>query len=223
MPYRRRRRPPVLGFYLPRLTRRRKLFLVFLLLLAAVLSMLIPGSRYFRSLTGQMALSDAEDLVTMVINDTVKDVMASGEYDFNWFLTLERDNDGKIAAISTNVGHVNELSSLLLSEVVAASDRGELNLSIPLGNLLGSNVLLGRGPHVPVRVTMLTSSHASFRNDLVSAGINQTKDQIILEMSVDINVLLPWQVLSTKVTKEVLVAETIIVGEVPDSYMNWGA
>jgi sporulation protein YunB len=223
MPERRRRRPPVLGLYLPRLTRKRKLFLVFLLLLAAFLSMLIPGSRYFRMLTGQMAISDAEDLVTMVINDTVRDVMASGEYDYSWFVTLERDNEGKIAAIATNVGHVNALSSKLLSDVVAASDRGELNLSIPLGNLLGSNVMLGRGPRVPVKVTMLTSSHANFRNDMVSAGINQTKDQIILEMAVDINVLLPWQVLSTKVTKEVLVAETIIVGEVPDTYMNWGA
>jgi sporulation protein YunB len=159
----------------------------------------------------------------MVINDTVKDAMASGEYDYSWFVTLERDNDGKIAAIATNVGHVNALSSRLLSEVVAASDRGELNLSVPLGNLLGSNVMLGRGPHVPVKVTMLTSSHASFRNDMVSAGINQTKDQIILEMAVDIDVLLPWQVLSTQVTKEVLVAETVIVGEVPDSYMNWGS
>jgi hypothetical protein len=54
-------------------------------------------------------------------------------------------------------------------------------------------------------------------------GHQSTQDQIILEMAVDINVLLPWQVLSTKVTKEVLVAETIIVGEVPDTYMNWGA
>ena len=67
---------------------------------------------------------------------------------------------------------------------------------------------------------MLTSSRADFRNDICSAGINQTRHQIILEVRVDIDVLVPWDTLSTQVVSEVLVAETVIVGSVPKLYLN---
>jgi len=212
-----RRRPAA-----PFLTRRRRRQLCFLLILACILGTMIPVMLYFRDLVGQMALSDATDIVTLAVNDAIRERMARGNYDYNYFVTLERDRAGEIVAIMMNMSRVNDLSSAMLSDVVEAADSGQLDLRIPVGNLLGSNLLLGRGPEVPVLITMLTSSRADFRNDLSAAGINQTKHQILLELIVDIDVLLPWEILSTQIVSEVLVAETIIVGSVPETYMNWG-
>ena len=59
-------------------------------------------------------------------------------------------------------------------------------------------------------------------NELVAAGINQTKHQLLLEIVVDVDVLLPWEILSTRVVTEVLVSETVIIGAVPDTYVNMG-
>ena len=106
--------------------------------------------------------------------------------------------------------------------MVAASDDGDLDLRIPLGNLLGNSFLLGKGPRVPVRVTMLTSSRVFFRNVLSDAGINQTKHQLLLTVQVDADVLLPWDIRSAQIVTEVLIAETVIVGRVPDTFVNMG-
>ena len=91
-----------------------------------------------------------------------------------------------------------------------------------MGNLLGSTLLLGRGPLVPVEITMLTSSRVDLKNELISAGINQTKHQIKLDVVIDIDVILPWSTVSTRVDSEILVAETVVVGRVPETYFNVG-
>ena len=203
----------------PRRPRRRWLVLF---MAAALLLGAAPCILYFRELSGVMAASDAGDLITAAVNEIVLETMSDPTLDYDYFVDFERDNDGRVAAIITNMSRVNTLSARLLNAVVEASNMGELDLNIPLGNLLGAGVLLGRGPDVPVRVTMLTSSRAGFHNELVSAGINQTKHQVMLELFVDVDVLLPWEVFSTQVVVDVLVAETIIVGSVPDTYLNWG-
>ena len=69
---------------------------------------------------------------------------------------------------------------------------------------------------------MLTSSRVDLKNELISAGINQTKHQIKLDVVIDIDVILPWSTVSTRVDSEILVAETVVVGRVPETYFNVG-
>ena len=68
---------------------------------------------------------------------------------------------------------------------------------------------------------VLTSSHVEFRNQIVTAGINQTKHQISLLVLVDIDVLVPWGTESTQICSEVLIADTVLVGKVPETYLNF--
>lgn len=167
-----------------------------------------------------MALSDATDMITATINDKINEKMSGGQYTYDYFVNLQKDSEGNVTAISANMARINTLSSEILQEVIAATNNGELDLKIPIGNLLGSNILLGRGPKIPIKIIMLTSSFADFKNELSSAGINQIKHQIILEVKVQIDVLMPWEVKSTEVLSKVLIAETIIVGKVPNTYLS---
>ena len=205
------------------LTARQKARLVLFFFVAALLSFMIPAARFFRTLTGSMAVSNASDLITRAVSDIVGEKMrlldAQGE---GGFVAFEKDGNGAVTAIVTDTAKVNMLASELLTAVVAASDDGDLDLRIPLGNLLGNSFLLGKGPRVPVRVTMLTSSRVYFRNVLSDAGINQTKHQLLLTVQVDADVLLPWDIRSAQIVTEVLIAETVIVGRVPDTFVNMG-
>lgn len=222
MPKKRIRRPLRCRIRPLQLTTFQSLLLSFSVLSVAFLTFLIPATRYFHTLTGAMALSDATDLITKTVNDIVEEKMRDPAQEYSRFINLERNSTGGVAAIVTDMTQVNALASELMNSVVMASEQGELDLAIPLGNLLGSGFLLGRGPDVPVKVTMLTSSSTRFRNELTEAGINQTKHQLLLELVVDIDVLLPWEILSGQVIVEVLVAETIIVGQVPETYVSFG-
>ena len=196
--------------------------LLLLALTGALIAFLIPAVRYFRTLTGAMAVSNASDLITQTVSNIVENEMRLLGPDGGKFVSFEKDGDGQISAIVTDTSRVNILSAELLNAIVEASDRGDLDLSIPFGNLLGISFFLGRGPVVPVKITMLTSSRVDFRNVLTDAGINQTKHQLLLEVCVDADVLLPWEIRSTQIVTEVLVAETIIVGRVPQTYFYTG-
>lgn len=189
-------------------------------LTGCVLAFFIPAVRFFRTLTGAMAVSNATDLINRTVSRIVEEKMremAGGE---DAFVSFEKDESGNITAIVTDTARVNVLSAELLRAVVEASDAGNLNLRIPLGNLLGMSLLLGKGPGVPVRITLLTSSRVEVNNILLDAGINQTRHQLLLSVQVDADVLLPWEIRSAKIEVPVLVAENVIVGRVPQTYVT---
>ena len=191
-----------------------------LIVLSMLSVLLVPSSAYLRRVSGQMAVSDAEDCVTLAINDAIYSEMAEGLFAYDYFVHLEKDAGGRITAVTTNMSRINTLSAQLLRDVVRSADGGRIEIRVPIGNLIGSNLLHGRGPEIPVEILVLTSSFARFRSEVRSAGINQTRHQILLEICVNIDVMIPWETISTSVKNEVLVAETVIVGEVPDFYLE---
>ena len=218
------RRSPTFAVYsdlnlqkVPRKNRKKLILLIFLFL---ILSFLFLCNLYFRRLSGDIALSDARDAVTLAINDAVNRVMTEHDYDYDYFVTLQKDANGAIAAITTNTAHINAVSTEILAEIVNSANSGALDIRIPLGTLLGSNLLLGRGPDVPVEISMLTSSFVSFENSLLSTGINQSRHSLVLKADVDIDIIVPWATMSTTVETDVLIAETVIVGRVPDTYVT---
>ena len=135
-------------------------------------------------------------------------------------MTFEKNDAGEVTAISSNMARINALSAKILDRVVGATENHSIIVEIPIGNLTGVSLLMGRGPKVPVEIIVLTSSRVEFNNSIVTAGINQTKHQINLEVIVDIDILIPWDTESTQVQTEVLIADTIVVGQVPKTYLN---
>lgn len=218
MYYRRRRKPNyVHSEDKGRHKRRSKLGLlfplVFLCLVAAI-------SWFLSNLTTQMAVSDATDIVTKTVNDSINEVIGRGVYGFDYFVTLEKDAEGNVSAISSDMSHINTLSTEILNSVIESTDNGVIEITIPAGNLSGLNLLLNKGPDVKVDIIMLTSSRVDFRNEVVSCGINQAKYQLVLEVTIDIDILVPWGTESATTVTEVIVADTVVVGKVPNTYLN---
>ncbi len=188
---------------------------------AAALSLFLAGAAMFlKNISCQIAVSDASDIVTQQINNAVAEIMAEGNYVGDYFVTFEKTSSGEVTAISSNMAKINALSAEILDRVVGATENHTLTVKIPAGNLTGISLLMGRGPDVPVQIIVLTSSRVEFNNSIVTAGINQTKHQINLEVIVDIDILIPWETESAQVITEVMIADTIIVGKVPETYLN---
>ena len=203
----------------PRHTKRRRLFTA-LVLAAAAGAFLFSAVRFFRTLTGAMAVSNAADLINRTVSDVVEEKMRRLAGEEKAFISFEKDTSGDITAIVTDTARVNVLSSELLGAVVEASRAGNLDLHVPLGDLLGVSMLLGKGPRIPVKITLLTSSRVEVSNILTDAGINQTRHQLLLTIHVDADVLLPWEIRSAKIEVPVLVSENVIVGRVPQTYVT---
>ena len=98
----------------------------------------------------------------------------------------------------------------------------ETELGIPIGSFVLPELLSGRGPGIPVRILTIRNSDASFQSYFSAAGINQTIHQLIMSVSVDVSILVLGETQDVVVTSEVVVAETIIVGQVPDTLLQTG-
>ena len=204
----------------PRQKKRLVLRLLMWMLMIGLTAFAVLSVRYLRRVSMEMAVSDAVDLVVLNVNDSVNQRMKQEDMSYDRFVTLEKNAEGGVSAIKTNMAEINALSTDILSDIVGRGERRVLEVDVPLGNLLGSSLLLGKGPPVPLDIIMLTSSRIDFRNDLESAGINQTKHRIVFEITVEIDVLIPWDVASAVVHSDVLIAETVIVGAVPETYIS---
>ena len=191
-----------------------------LLGLGGLLFFLSAAGLFLKDLSSQIAVSDASDIVTVQINSAIASIMQESDFEGDYFVTFEKNDRGEVTAISSNMARINALSARILDRVVGATDNRTLTVEIPLGNLTGMSLLMGRGPGVPVKIIALTSSRVGFNNSIVTAGINQTKHQITLVVTVDIDILIPWATETAQVQTEVLIADTIVVGQVPETYFN---
>ena len=201
--------------------RTRRRFPLLLLCLALLLCFLGFAGRFLSELATQIAVSDAADLVSAEVNRVVARVLSQEDFASLRYVSFEKNEAGEIAAVSADMGAVNALSAAILENVVGTAENRTLTVKIPAGSLSGVSLLMGRGPEVPVEILMLTSSRVGFDNSSVSAGINQTKRRLLLTVCVDIDVVVPWGTRSTQVHSQVLIADTIVVGQVPETFVSY--
>lgn len=212
-------------FYYRRRMDRRALWraMAFCLAVVVVMTMII-ASVQMRPLLTSLATTKVSNTVTGIVYDAVNDTINNGEIRYDELVSFEKDNDGRITALKSNIAEFNRLQSQILNLILARVDQvSARELSIPIGTLTGAALLAGRGPRISVRMESVGSSSAHFQNEFVSAGINQTKHQIVLNIDVYVSVLLPGFSAVTKVSNSITVAETVIVGSVPDSYTYFSA
>ncbi len=194
--------------------------LFFLPFTAIFLLFVVSAFIFLNDISSQIALSDACDIVTVNVNRTIAEIFEEKNYDADWFVSFEKTDNGEVSAVSCNMARINALSAEILSRTVDSAENSTITVSIPIGNLTGISLLMGRGSKIPVRILMLTSSRVEFNNNLISAGINQTKHQITIDVIVDVDVLLPWGTESSQVRTEVLIADTVVVGNVPQTLFD---
>ena len=123
--------------------------------------------------------------------------------------------------LQTNIKSVNELTSDIPNNIVSALKSEEnSNISIYLGSILGLKILSAQGPKINVRIANVGNVETSLESQFVEQGINQTLHRIYLEIVCEVSILTPYDTISEKITNQVLIAESVIVGNVPDAYYN---
>ena len=175
-------------FYRRRMDRRRVLRALAFLLMALALTVLFIAATQMRPLLESMATTRVSNTVTRIVSEAVYEAIEKGELQYDGLVSFEKDTEGHITAVQSNMAAFNHLQAEILDTVLTRISQVPTgDLSIPIGSLTGSTLLAGRGPRITVRMESVGSSEANFRN-------------------------------ATKVSNSFIVAETVIVGTVPDTY-----
>ena len=201
---------------------RRFIFLIVLITIVSIVLLYLFRVRYhgaIRSLAETSVRNSTSDL----INDAIDRQIETGNVHYDRIVYFEKDLNGKITALKTNMSEVNRLKTAILNLIndeILALDTADIG--IPVGSLILPELFSGKGPQIPVHILSIRNSDAAFKSYFSEAGINQTLQQLTMEVSVDVSVLVLGKNESFTVSSQVVVAETVIVGQVPDTFLQTG-
>lgn len=205
----------------------RKRLKTFGLILLLCLAVLIAGffslrSKY-RLVIRDLAQTSVKNATSDLANDAVAKQIENGNIQYDRIVYFEKDVNGRITALKTNIGEVNHLKTDILNIIngkILALDAADIG--VPIGSLFLPEFFSGKGFTVPVHILAIRNSDATFSSNFLQAGINQTLHQLVMEVSVDAAVLVLGETSTFQVSSQIVVAETVIVGEVPNTFIQTG-
>ena len=201
---------------------RRLLRLLIVLLVAGIICFFLLRSKYQNVIT-TLAQTQVKNATSDLINDAIDAQIRDGTIQYDRMVYFEKDLEGKITALKTNMSEVNRLKTDLLNLIndeILAMDSD--HLGIPLGSLILPELFGGKGPVIPVQILTIRNSEADFFSEFSQAGINQTLQKLNMQVSVDVAILVLGKVDDFTISSQVVIAETVIVGQVPDMFLQTG-
>ena len=161
----------------------------------------------------------AKSIATKISNNEATKIMEN--YSYSDMLNITKDDNGNVKMVEANIVTINEIISQIPLNIQKQMEKTENNtFAIKLGSFLGSNLFAGRGPNVNIKMQLIGNLDTQLKSEFISAGINQTLHRIYLEISCNIVILTPYETIEDKIVNQVLLAEGVIIGNVPSSYYN---
>lgn len=162
----------------------------------------------------------AKSIATIVSNEQATIVMREHSYDE--LFTIEKDNNGNITMLKSNVLPINEIISDVANKIQEElNKKGRENIEIALGSFTGFKLLAGRGPGVKIRISSIGDVETDLKSEFTAQGINQTLHRVYLQVKCNVNILTPFDNISRDIANQVLLLENVIVGNIPSSYYNF--
>jgi sporulation protein YunB len=198
-----------------------KTFLLGLILLFTFLSLFFWVDWYLRPSIFKIAEFKATQMATEAINQAIQQKVKDNNLQYQDFVQVHKDKQGRIVLIQANTVKTNQLAADITLAVQSTLQRltGQ-TLSIPLGQLTGTYLLASRGPRVKVTIMPVGMVLVDVADKFEQAGINQTHHYIYLDFQTKIRIAIPTMKKETQVATKVPLAESVIVGEVPSTYVN---
>ena len=191
---------------------------LFALLLTAVF---LLAERNFKPLVFSLAEARSAALATQVLRNAVAEAIGE-EVAYDQLMNVRMDENGQVALLSANTMRLNQLAN----KAGAAAQRmlqtmTNERVSVPLGAALGMTIFAGSGPRIPVSIVPIGSITTDFETEFETSGINQTRHKIYLTVTANIRIVIPNGAKTTQVTVNMLAAESIIVGAVPEGFVGY--
>ena len=166
------------------------------------------------------AQAQAYALTADTLNAAVRESVADG-VPYEQLVTVLTDGAGRVSMLQANTARMNSLAAgIAQSAQRALAEDGTAGVSVPLGAALGTPVLASLGPRIRVALTPVGAVNVSFHSEFEAAGINQTRHKLYLLLHASVQMILPTGAQGVSVDTQVMIAESIIIGQVPGSYVN---
>lgn len=192
---------------------------VFFFVLALIIYNCVSAYMVMIRTVRAVAQSQMEDVANKAIHYAIAEV--SEEFDYGSVVRIERGSDGAIQSLSLDTAVSNKIKSEIAIKVMNYLNNSDnYDISVPIGNFCGSEFLSGIGPGVKFRIVPFNIARIDFESKFSSAGINQVLHTLSVRVDVEIGALLPGFEEISNLTSSAVVAQTVVMGDVPETYLN---
>lgn len=199
----------------------KKLGLKLIALALVLLGLFLIAEASFRPMIEQINAYECHQAVLRIINDAVIGELEHSGMDYSSLVTLSMNGEGDVTSVQSNIVNINRLKTNVAERVEREIDRlAAMEIRIPIGTLLGLQLLHGKGFTVGMTIEPLGYANTTIISEFTDAGINQTLHRIIIEISADVDALIPGFETRVPVKTSIVAAETVIVGRVPNAYTH---
>ena len=203
----------------PEKQKKRKKFIQLIMIIFIAFTFAYFVLQAIKPIMEQQCKSMAKSISTKICNAEATEVMKRYQYEDLFIIT--KDDEGNVKMVGTNVITINEIISDIPIRIQEQLEKSENNnFDIRLGSFLGSNLFAGRGPNINIKMEVVGSLDTDLRSEFTSAGINQTLHRVYLEIKCNVVILTPFETIEDEIFNQVLLAEGVIIGNVPSSYYN---
>lgn len=204
-----------------RVRKKRRFGIKLLAVFFIIAGILVLVDMRVRPIIEKTAAYQSKVLATRIINDTVYTELENGDYEYEDLVTVTYNSDNSVSAIESNMVGINKIKAKITKSVNDELTKiDQHDLSLALGTVSGFTSLYNQGPLIPVKVQPEGYVETSLISAFQSAGINQTLHRILLTVNVDISAIIPGYTASATVETTFVIAETVIVGDVPGAYTH---
>ena len=167
----------------------------------------------------ELCKNKARSIATIISNNEATKVMS--RYNYDDLVTIHKDQENNITMLESNVIVMNEIiSDVPIYMQQELNNLDSEDLYIRLGTFTGSKLLSGRGPKVPIRISPIGDIQTDFKSEFKSTGVNQTLHRVYLEVKCRLSILTPFDTIEDEIVNQVILAENVIVGKIPDTFYN---
>ncbi|MCI7704894.1 MAG: sporulation protein YunB [Clostridiales bacterium] len=204
-----------------RRVKRRRFLRRALLLLLLLLALFLLIDRNFRPLVFSLAEARSAAMASQVLSGALAEAIEDG-VTYEDLMNVKMDQSGQVALLSANTMAMNRLATRAGDAALRRlNNMSSERVTVPLGAVLGTTLFSGSGPGVPVSIVPIGSIFTDFATEFEACGINQTRHKVYLQVTANIRIVIPTGAKTTQVSANMLVAESIIVGRVPEGFVGY--
>lgn len=196
-------------------------FVCLVLILLSAVAFTVEADSRLRVLINNYAKNKAKIMSNSIINQTVHSYLEAQNIKYSEILRINTKEDGTVTSVEFDTVRLTKLKSGVISQIQQnINKQGYIKMKVPVGTLTGNQFLNNKGPSIDIDMTVSSAVYSKISSEFISAGINQTLHKIILTINTDIYFVMPWYRSCGNFQTEFVLAETVIVGEVPDAFTN---
>lgn len=196
-----------------------KKIIKFCLIIAIMITTFFTSLNSINPIIDTLCKDKAKSVATIICNEESTKIITN--YKYEDLITIHRDKEENITMVQSNIVPINYIISDVGEKIQKRIDETHSeNTYINLGSLTGSKILSGWGPNIPIKLALVGNVETDLRSEFKSHAINQTIHRIYLQVDCKISILTPYETTEEKIHNQVLIAENIIVGKIPETFYD---